>query len=258
VANNKKSEKKSRRKMLAERYAAKRAQLKKAAMLDENCTPEERFEARLQLTRMSRNSTPDRVRNRSEITGRFRKALTASPSGHVTQGSGSSTELTKRRPTISDPLGDMLARIRTAQMRGMTKVVTPASKLRVRVLKALAQEGYIRGYTEIEKDGHKSLEIELKSYEGQPVLPLIKRISKPSRRVYSSNCEIPLVRNMSGISSAGSMRVFSDLGIRESAGFTIRIINEDKSGPQGTSIDTFDRMSARLAALRQVGTAGSS
>ncbi len=257
MANNSKSEKKSRRKMLAERYAAKRAQLK-AAMLDENCTPEERFEARLQLARLPRNSTPDRVRNRSEITGRLRKALTVSPGGHVTQGSESSAELTKRRLTISDPLGDMLTRIGTAQRRGMTKVVTPASKLRVRVLEVLAQEGYIRGYTEIEKDGHKSLEIELKHCKAQPVVPEIKRISKPGRRVYASISDVPLVRNKSGIASAGSMRVFSDLGIRENAGFTIRIINEDRPAPQGTSIDTFDLMSARLAALRQTGTAGSS
>ena len=77
---------------------------------------------------------------------------------------------------ISDPLGDMLTRIRNAQMRGMTKVVTPASKLRVRVLDVLAHEGYIRGYAEIEKDGHKYLEIELKYYEGQPVISEIKRI----------------------------------------------------------------------------------
>ena len=116
---------------------------------------------------------------------------------------------------ISDPLGDMLTRIRNAQMRGMTKVVTPASKLRVRVLDVLAHEGYIRGYAEIEKDGHKSLEIELKYYEGQPVISEIKRISKPGRRVYSSVSDIPLVRNGLGISILStSQGVMSDNAAR--------------------------------------------
>ena len=100
---------------------------------------------------------------------------------------------------LSDPLGDMLTRIRNAQMRGMSKVVTPASKIRARVLDVLINEGYIRDYAEVEKDGHKNLEIELKYYEGQPVISEIKRISKPGRRVYSSVSDIPLVRNGLGI-----------------------------------------------------------
>ncbi|HBT35739.1 MAG TPA: 30S ribosomal protein S8, partial [Hyphomonas sp.] len=92
---------------------------------------------------------------------------------------------------ISDPLGDMLTRIRNAQMRGMSKVVTPSSKLRIRVLEVLINEGFIRGYTEVEKDGHKNIDIELKYYEGQPVISEIKRVSKPGRRVYSSVSDIP-------------------------------------------------------------------
>ncbi|KCZ88198.1 MULTISPECIES: 30S ribosomal protein S8 [Hyphomonas] len=112
---------------------------------------------------------------------------------------------------ISDPLGDMLTRIRNAQMRGMSTVVTPASKLRGRVLEVLLSEGYIRGYTEIEKDGHKNLEIELKYYEGQPVISEIKRVSKPGRRVYSSVSDIPLVRNGLGISILSTSKgVMSD------------------------------------------------
>ncbi|KCZ47551.1 MULTISPECIES: 30S ribosomal protein S8 [unclassified Hyphomonas] len=112
---------------------------------------------------------------------------------------------------ISDPLGDMLTRIRNAQMRGMSTVVTPASKLRGRVLEVLQSEGYIRGYTEIEKDGHKNLEIELKYYEGQPVISEIKRVSKPGRRVYSSVSDIPLVRNGLGISILSTSKgVMSD------------------------------------------------
>ena len=116
---------------------------------------------------------------------------------------------------ISDPLGDMLTRIRNAQMRGMSKVVTPSSKLRIRVLEVLINEGFIRGYTEVEKDGHKNIDIELKYYEGQPVISEIKRVSKPGRRVYSSVSDIPLVRNGLGISVLSTSKgVMSDNSAR--------------------------------------------
>jgi len=116
---------------------------------------------------------------------------------------------------ISDPLGDMLTRIRNAQMRGMSKVVTPSSKLRIRVLEVLINEGFIRGYTEVEKDGHKNIDIELKYYEGQPVISEIKRVSKPGHRVYSSVSDIPLVRNGLGISILSTSKgVMSDNSAR--------------------------------------------
>ncbi|MEL7128646.1 MAG: 30S ribosomal protein S8 [Pseudomonadota bacterium] len=112
---------------------------------------------------------------------------------------------------ISDPIGDMLTRIRNAQMRGRGTVTSPASKMRVRVLDVLQAEGYIRGYTEIEKSGHRELEIELKYYDGAPVIQEIKRISKPGRRVYSSVGDIPLVRNGLGISILSTSKgVMSD------------------------------------------------
>lgn len=117
---------------------------------------------------------------------------------------------------ISDPLGDMLTRIRNAQLRGMSKVVTPASKLRSRVLEVLQAEGYIRGYVEVEKDGHKNIEIELKYYEGSPVITELKRVSKPGRRVYSSVRDIPLERNGLGISILSTSKgVMSDNMARE-------------------------------------------
>lgn len=113
--------------------------------------------------------------------------------------------------SFSDPLGDMLTRIRNAQMRGMDKVITPASKLRARVLNVLQQEGYIRGYVEVEKDGHRQIEIELKYFEGTPVISEIRRVSKPGRRVYSSRNDIPLVRNGLGISILSTSKgVMSD------------------------------------------------
>lgn len=117
---------------------------------------------------------------------------------------------------LTDPLGDMLTRIRNAQMRGQTKVVTPASKLRRRVLEVLQSEGYIRGYMEVEQSGHRNIEIELKYYEGEPVISEIRRVSKPGRRVYSSVGDIPLVRNGLGISILSTSKgVMSDNRARQ-------------------------------------------
>ncbi|MBU6320011.1 MAG: 30S ribosomal protein S8 [Alphaproteobacteria bacterium] len=101
---------------------------------------------------------------------------------------------------MNDPLGDLLTRIRNAQQRGRSSVSSPASKLRMRVLDVLQREGYIRGYSEVEKEGRKELDIELKYYDGAPVISEIRRISKPGRRVYSSVGDLPLVRNGLGIS----------------------------------------------------------
>jgi len=94
----------------------------------------------------------------------------------------------------------MLARIRNALMRNRSKVATPASNARRRVLDVLQSEGYIRGYTEVEHAGGKrEFEIELKYYEGEPVISEIKRVSKPGRRVYSSVRNLPKVQNGLGI-----------------------------------------------------------
>ncbi|MEC8177113.1 MAG: 30S ribosomal protein S8 [Pseudomonadota bacterium] len=118
---------------------------------------------------------------------------------------------------MNDPLGDMLTRIRNAQMRGKSSVNTPASKLRRWVLDVLEDEGYIRGYSETEiVNGVSELEIELKYYEGQPVIQEIQRISKPGRRVYSSVKTMPVVRNGLGISIVSTPKgVMSDNAARE-------------------------------------------
>ena len=102
--------------------------------------------------------------------------------------------------SINDPLGDMLARIRNAQMRHKTKVTTPASSLREHVLDVLAEEGYIRGYARVDYAGGKSeFEIELKYFDGEPVIKDIKRVSTPGRRVYSSVRDLPTVANGLGV-----------------------------------------------------------
>lgn len=118
--------------------------------------------------------------------------------------------------SMNDPLGDMLTRIRNAQMRGKSTVRTPASKLRAWVLDVLKNEGYIRGYEPVTTDaGHNELEISLKYYEGTPVIRELARVSKPGRRVYASVKEIPSVRNGLGVSIVSTPKgVMSDAAAR--------------------------------------------
>jgi small subunit ribosomal protein S8 len=116
---------------------------------------------------------------------------------------------------LNDPLGDMITRIRNAQMRGRTTVTSPASRLRARVLAVLQEEGFIRSYAEVEKEGRKELEIQLKYYEGAPVISEIQRVSKPGRRVYSSIKDLGLVRNGLGVSILSTPKgVMSDAEAR--------------------------------------------
>ena len=101
---------------------------------------------------------------------------------------------------MTDPLGDMLTRIRNAQMRSKSSVLTPSSKLRGWVLDVLKDEGYIRNY-ELKKDdsGKENIEVSLKYFDGEPVIRELKRISKPGRRIYAEVKEIPTVRQGLGI-----------------------------------------------------------
>jgi len=102
--------------------------------------------------------------------------------------------------TMTDPLGDMLTRIRNAQMRQKNTVSTPASKLRGRVLDVLQEEGYIRGYAKVDyEDGKSEYDIELKYFDGQPVIKKLQRVSKPGRRVYSSVRNLPTIANGLGV-----------------------------------------------------------
>ncbi len=100
----------------------------------------------------------------------------------------------------TDPISDMLTRIRNAHMRNKTKVAVPTSKLREHVLEVLHKEGYIRGFAIIEKDGKSEIEVELKYFDGAPVIKEIQRVSKPGRRVYASVATLPSVFNGLGIS----------------------------------------------------------
>jgi small subunit ribosomal protein S8 len=100
---------------------------------------------------------------------------------------------------MNDPLGDLLSRIRNAQMRNKGKVSSPNSRLRESVLEVLKNEGYIRGYAVVEREGSSEIEIELKYFDGEPVIREIERISKPGRRVYSSVRNLPRINNGLGV-----------------------------------------------------------
>jgi small subunit ribosomal protein S8 len=118
--------------------------------------------------------------------------------------------------SMNDPLGDLLSRIRNAQMRNKNKVSSPGSKLRESVLEVLKTEGYIRGYTVTERDGRAELDIELKYFEGEPVIREIERISKPGRRVYTSVKNLPRINNGLGVAIVSTPKgVMADHAARD-------------------------------------------
>jgi small subunit ribosomal protein S8 len=116
---------------------------------------------------------------------------------------------------LSDPLGDMLTRIRNGQAAHKAAVISPASRLRENVLEVLVREGYIRGYNR-EEGSHGALSIELKYHNGAPVIRQLKRVSRPGRRVYSAVKDLPRVYNGLGIAIVSTPRgVMSDADARE-------------------------------------------
>ena len=119
--------------------------------------------------------------------------------------------------SMNDPLGDMLTRIRNAQMRRKNKVKTPGSRLRANVLDVLKSEGFIRDYSTTDYgNGRTEFEIELKYYEGEPVIRTIERVSKPGRRVYSAVTNMPRVVNGLGITIVSTPKgVMADHSARE-------------------------------------------
>jgi small subunit ribosomal protein S8 len=117
--------------------------------------------------------------------------------------------------SMTDPISDMLTRIRNAHLRNKAKVTVPPSKLRERVLEVLHKEGYIRGFAVIEKDGKSEIEVELKYFDGLPAIKEIDRVSKPGRRVYASVETLPSVFNGLGISILSTPKgVMSDSDAR--------------------------------------------
>ena len=118
---------------------------------------------------------------------------------------------------MNDPIGDMLTRIRNAQERAKSKVSTPGSKLRARVLDVLKSEGYIRDYSTVERsDGRTEFDIELKYFDGEPVIREIARVSKPGRRVYASVKALPRINNGLGVAIVSTPKgVMADHAARD-------------------------------------------
>jgi small subunit ribosomal protein S8 len=118
---------------------------------------------------------------------------------------------------VNDPIGDMIARIRNAAMRKRSKVLTPASRMRERVLDVLRSEGYIRGFSVVQQPGaFPQFEVELKYFDGEPVIAEISRVSKPGRRVYASIADLKPVKNGLGISILSTPKgVMSDTAARD-------------------------------------------
>ena len=117
---------------------------------------------------------------------------------------------------LTDPLGDLLTRIRNGQRAKKDSVLSPSSKLRIRVLDVLQREGYIRGYSDEQMGPAAGVRIELKYFEGQPAIKHVARVSKPGRRVYSGSQDLPRVRNGLGITIVSTPRgVLSDAEARE-------------------------------------------
>jgi small subunit ribosomal protein S8 len=118
---------------------------------------------------------------------------------------------------VNDPIGDMITRIRNAQLRSKAKVSTPGSRLRESVLEVLKTEGYIRGYATVaHDDGRSELEIELKYFDGTPVIREIARVSKPGRRVYASVKALPRVNNGLGVAIVSTPKgVMADHAARD-------------------------------------------
>jgi small subunit ribosomal protein S8 len=120
--------------------------------------------------------------------------------------------------SVVDSVSDLVTRIRNAQMARKSVVESPMSKARGAVVKVLLDEGYIRGYTVVdcERTGHRTLRVELKYFEGAPVISEIKRVSTPGRRVYSSIRDLPFVKNGLGINVVSTDRgVMSDTEARK-------------------------------------------
>ena len=203
-------ERELKREKLVAKYAKKYAELK-AIATDAKRSDEERAAARLGLQKLPRNANPTRQRNRCEITGRPRGTFRQFGLGRakirelafegnipgITKASWSSGR--RFNMSMSDPIADLLTRIRNAQMVAKPTVLVPSSKVKVAIAQVLKDEGYIDGFQVKTTDGKSELEISLKYYAGRPVIERIERVSRPGLRVYKGRDAIPHVMNGLGV-----------------------------------------------------------
>ena len=117
---------------------------------------------------------------------------------------------------LSDPIGDMLARIKNAQLRSYKKIQLPSSKIKTKIAEVIKNEGFIIDYKVVNNDKDSSLEIDLKYNSGNPVIQVIQRISKPGRRIFSSAESLPKINNGLGIAIISTPKgVMSDIDARK-------------------------------------------
>ncbi len=119
--------------------------------------------------------------------------------------------------SLMDPIGDMFTRIRNGQMRSLDNIKVPASKFRLKILEVLKSEGYINNFlVENSRNNKKDLKVNLKYFEGSPVIKEIKRVSKPGRRVYSRASSIPKIQNGLGLAILSTSKgIMSDTEARK-------------------------------------------
>ena len=141
--------------------------------------------------------------------------------------------------TLTDPIGDMFSRIRNGQMRSLATIIIPSSNFRQNILKILKTEGYIKDFYIEKNDNNKiSLKVNLKYYEGDPVIKEIKRISKPGRRVYSRANSIPRVMNGLGFAILSTPKgVMTDSEARKN---NVGGDKEEATGTQGQATSSSD------------------
>ena len=186
-------ERELKRDKLVAKYAKKHAQLKATAG-DAKCSDDERAAARLALQKLPRNANPTRQRNRCAITGRPRGTFQ-----HFGLARAKIREMAFAGMSMSDPIADLLTRIRNAQMVAKTTVSVPSSKVKVAIAQVLKDEGYIDGFKISTVAGKSELEIALKYHAGRPVIERIERVSRPGLRVYRGSSAIGQVQNGMGV-----------------------------------------------------------
>ncbi len=197
-----------KRRATVKKFAAKRAELF-AIINNSKASDEDRTEARDKLQKLPRNASPVRLRNRCALTGRPRGVFRKFGLGRKQAARDRHAWRDSRHDqgqlvagdycmSMSDPIADMLTRIRNAQTAEKTSVVMPSSKLKVSIAKVLKDEGYIEDFAVRDDSGKQLLEIGLKYYAGRPVIERIERVSRPGLRIYKPATRYPASHERAG------------------------------------------------------------
>ena len=217
--------KNNRRIKLSNRFFNKRSKLKKIIM-DKKIPLEERFKAQQKLSKLPRNSAKNRVMNRCQITGRphgvYRKLKISRIALRQLGLQGKIPGLVKSSwkkgdiMSLSDPIGDMIARVKNAQARYHKKVDLPSSNFKSKIADILKNEGFIKDFKISSNENKNILSLELKYHSGNPVINNFERVSKPGRRIFSSADSLPKINNGLGIAILSTPKgVMTDIDARK-------------------------------------------